>query len=131
MPTLTRRRFLVASAAVPLTGILTRPAGAAEFTLSFANGQDPTHPVNNRAVEAFDRIKAATDGRVEINVFPSGQLGSDSALLGQIRSGGIDYLNIAASVLATLVPAAGIVNTGFAFTSSDQVWTAMDGGAPT
>ena len=30
-------------------------------------------------------------------------------------------------MLSTLVPAAGIVNTGFAFTDYDQVWRAMDG----
>lgn len=128
MQKFTRRRFLTVAAAVPLAGILTRPAGAAEFTLKFANGQDPTHPVNKRAAEAFERIKTATNGRVEINLFPSGQLGSDTDLLGQVRNGAIDYLNLSSSVLAILVPAAGIINTGFAFTSSDQVWTAMDGG---
>lgn len=128
MQKFTRRRFLTVAAAVPLAGILTRPAGAAEFTLKFANGQDPTHPVNKRAAEAFECIKTATNGRVEINLFPSGQLGSDTDLLGQVRNGAIDYLNLSSSVLAILVPAAGIINTGFAFTSSDQVWTAMDGG---
>jgi TRAP-type C4-dicarboxylate transport system substrate-binding protein len=128
MQKFTRRRFLTVATAVPLAGILTRPAGAAEFTLKFANGQDPTHPVNKRAAEAFERIKTATNGRVEINLFPSGQLGSDTDLLGQVRNGAIDYLNLSSSVLAILVPAAGIINTGFAFTSSDQVWTAMDGG---
>jgi len=123
-----RRQFLAASAAVPLVSILTRPAGAAEFTLKFATGQDPTHPVNKRAAEAIERIKAATNGRVEINLFPANQLGSDTDLLGQIRNGAVDYLNIGSSVLATLVPGAGIINTGFAFTSSEQVWKAMDGG---
>jgi len=123
-----RRQFLAASAAVPLVSILTRPAGAAEFTLKFATGQDPTHPVNKRAAEAIEHIKAATNGRVEINLFPANQLGSDTDLLGQIRNGAVDYLNIGSSVLATLVPGAGIINTGFAFTSSEQVWKAMDGG---
>lgn len=122
-----RRRFLAATAAVPLVGILSRPAGAAEFTLKFATGQDPTHPVNKRATEAIARIKEATGGRVEINLFPANQLGSDTDLIGQIRNGAIDYLNMAASVLATLVPSAGVVNTGFAFSGYDQVWKAMDG----
>ena len=124
---LTRRAMLSAGAAIPLVSILTRRAAAAEFTLKFATGQDPTHPVNKRALEAIDRIKAATSGRVEINLFPANQLGSDTDLLGQIRNGAVDYVNMAASVLATLVPRAGIVNTGFAFPSYDDVWKAMDG----
>src|ERR1700676_4962662 len=102
-------------------------AGAADFTLKFATGQHPSHPVNKRAREAIERIKDATGGRVEINLFPANQLGSDTDLLGQIRNGAVDYLNIASSVLATLVPSARIVNTGFAFASYDEVWKAMDG----
>ena len=124
---LSRRALLAAGAAIPLVSILPQRSGAADFTLKFATGQDPSHPVNKRAREAIDRIKEATGGRVEINLFPANQLGSDTDLLGQTRNGAIDYLNIAASVLATLVPSAGIVNTGFAFNSYDAVWKAMDG----
>jgi len=124
---LSRRAVLAASASFPLVSILSRRANAAEFTLKFATGQDPSHPVNKRAREAIDRIKEATGGRVEINLFPANQLGSDTDLLGQIRNGAVDYMNIGSSVLATLVPNAGIINTGFAFTSYDEVWKAMDG----
>jgi len=124
---LSRRAVLAAGASIPLVSILSRRGDAAEFILKFATGQDPSHPVNKRAREAIDRIKEATGGRVEINLFPANQLGSDTDLLGQIRNGAVDYLNIAASVLATLVPNAGIVNTGFAFASYDEVWKAMDG----
>lgn len=124
---LSRRVVLAAGASIPLVSILSRRGDAAEFTLKFATGQDPSHPVNKRAREAIDRIKEATSGRVEINLFPANQLGSDTDLLGQIRNGAVDYLNIGSSVLATLVPAVGIVNTGFAFTSYDEVWKAMDG----
>jgi TRAP-type transport system periplasmic protein len=124
---LSRRALLAAGASIPIVSVLSRRSDAADFTLKFATGQDPSHPVNNRAREAADRIKEATGGRVEINLFPANQLGSDTDLLGQIRNGAIDYLNIAASVLATLVPTAGIVNTGFAFESYDTVWKAMDG----
>ncbi len=122
----TRRQFLAATAAAPCFAILTRRAQAAEFTLKFATGQNPSHPVNKRAQEAIDRIKAATGGRVEINLFPANQLGSDPDLLGQIRNGAIDFLNMAGVVLATLAPRAGIVSTGFAFPSYDSVWKAMD-----
>src|SRR5580698_579348 len=124
----TRRRFLAAASTLPLFGILPSRASAAEFRLYFATGQDPSHPVNKRAQEAIDRIKAATNGRLEIRLFPANQLGSDTDLLSQVRNGGVEFFNQASSVLSTLVPAAGIVNTGFAFSDSDQVWKAMDGG---
>lgn len=124
---LTRRQCLSTAAAIPLVTILPS-ARAAEFTYKLATGQDPSHPVNKRAQEAIDRIRAATSGRLEIRLFPANQLGSDTDLLAQIRNGGVEFFNEASSVLSTLVPAAGIVNTGFAFSGYDQVWKAMDGG---
>ncbi len=124
---LTRRSLLAAGAALPMITILTRRGDAAEFSFKYATGQDPTHPVNVRAQEALDRIREATGGRVDMRLFPANQLGSDTDLLAQVRNGGVEFFNLSASILATLVPVAGIVNTGFAFPDYQTVWKAMDG----
>jgi tripartite ATP-independent transporter DctP family solute receptor len=124
---ISRRFALTAGTALPLFGILTRPADAAQFTYRLATGQAPTHPVNVQAKAAAGRILEATSGRVQINVFPAAQLGTDQQLLSQVRLGGVQFINIASSILATLVPTAGIVNVGFAFDGYAQVWQAMDG----
>lgn len=128
---ISRRSFLkttvTASAALPLFGILSRPANAAEFNYKMATGQDPTHPVNIRAQEALNRIREATNGRLHIKLFPQNMLGSDTDLLAQVRSGAIEFFNQSSSVLATFVPAAGIVNTGFVFQNYNDVWRALDG----
>lgn len=125
-----RRTFLKAgatvAAAAPLLGFSGR-ASAAEFNYKLATGQDPTHPVNIRAQEALNKIREATGGKLDIKLFPANQLGSDTDLLSQVRSGGVEFFNQASSILATLAPAAGIVNTGFAFQDYDAVWKAMDG----
>ena len=123
---ISRRQMLGAAAALPLFSIGGK-AHAAEFTYKLATGQDPTHPVNKRAQEAIERIRTATNGRLEIRLFPANQLGSDTDLLSQVRSGGVEFFNQANVVLSTLVPAVGILNTGFAFSDYDQVWKAMDG----
>lgn len=123
----TRRTFMAGAAALPLSIGISRYAKAAEFTMKLATGQDPSHPVNRRAQQAADRIKEASGGRLEVNLYPANQLGSDTDLISQVRVGAVDAVNIASSVLATRVPIAGIVNTGFAFSSYDQVWKAMDG----
>ncbi len=125
--TLTRRSLLAGAAATPLVAIRTRPARAAEFEYKLATGQSLTQPINTRLGEAALRIKEASSGRMEIRFFPASQLGSDTDLLTQIRSGGVDFLNIAGSVLSTVAPLAGIANVGFAFADYGQVWKAMDG----
>ena len=126
-PRLTRRGLIAAGSALPLVGILSPRASAGEFNYKFATGQDPTHPVNTRAAEAIDRIRQATDGRVDIKLFPANQLGSDTDLLSQVRYGAVEFFNLSTSILATLLPTSGIVNTGFAFPDYEAVWRAVDG----
>jgi tripartite ATP-independent transporter DctP family solute receptor len=123
---MTRRSVLAAGAAVPLVGILRHSASAAEFDYKLATGQDPTHPVNTRAQEALNRIREATGGRLDIKLFPANQLGSDTDLLAQVRNGSVEFFNLSTSILATFVPVAGMLNTGFAFKDYDTVWKAMD-----
>ena len=121
------RRSAVLAAALPLVAVATRPTNAAEFTFKLATGQTLSQPINARLEQATGRIKEATGGRLEIKFFPASQLGSDTDLLSQVRSGGIDFLNIAGSVLSTVAPVAAITNVGFAFTGYDQIWPGMDG----
>lgn len=126
-PALSRRAVLARAAALPLFSIVTRPADAAEFDLKYATGQDPAHPVNVRAKEAFARIREATLGRVNIRHFPANQLGSDTDLLAQVRNGSVEFFNLSSLVLATFVPVSGITSVGFAFKDYADVWKAMDG----
>jgi tripartite ATP-independent transporter DctP family solute receptor len=101
---------------------------APEFSVKYANNVPVTHPLNVRAKEAMDRIKAQTNGRVEIEIFPNNQLGSDTDMLSQLRSGAIEFFTLSGLILSTLVPVASINGIGFAWGSYDQVWPAMDGG---
>jgi TRAP-type transport system periplasmic protein len=121
------RRTLLAGAALPLFAINSGRARAAEFSLKLANNSPATHPQTVRQQEAADRIKAATNGQVDIQVFPNNQLGSDTDMLSQLRSGAIDFFSLSGLILSTLVPAASINGIGFAFKDYDTVWKAMDG----
>lgn len=124
---LSRRGLIAGAAALPLVAVRSGPARAAEFTYKLATGQSLTQPINARLEQATRRIREGSDGRLEIRFFPASQLGSDTDLLTQVRSGGVEFLNIAGSVLSTVVPAAAVTNVGFAFTDYDQVWRGMDG----
>ncbi|MFE1599434.1 TRAP transporter substrate-binding protein [Methylobacterium sp. ID0610] len=124
---LSRRSFLTAAAAVPLVAVRTRPALAAEFTYKLATGQSLTQPINARLDQATQRIREASGGRLELKFFPASQLGSDTDLITQVRTGGIEFLNIAGSVISTVAAGAAITNVGFAFADYDQAWRGADG----
>src|SRR5438128_5953379 len=131
MSRLTRRNFLATTAAagsgVASFGILTSRVRAAEFTYKYANNVPVTHPMNVRSREAVDKIKEESGGRLEIQIFPNNQLGGDTDMLSQVRSGAIEFFTLSGLILSTLVPVASINGIGFAFKNYDQVWPAMDG----
>lgn len=126
-----RRSLLKATAASAVLGGVGAPfvarAAQAEFTYKFANNLPDSHPLNTRAKEMSAAIKTETNGRVDVQVFPNNQLGSDTDVLSQLRSGGVEFFTLSGLILATLVPAASINGMGFAFPDYPTVWKAMDG----
>jgi tripartite ATP-independent transporter DctP family solute receptor len=126
-----RRDFIKATAAgaAITSGALpfSAHAQAAEFTYKYANNLPVTHPMNIRAKEMVDAIRAETKGRVDIQVFPNNQLGSDTDMLSQLRSGALEFFTLSGLILSTLVPATSITGIGFAFPDYDAVWKALDG----
>jgi len=123
--------LLKTSAAATLAGTVGMPfiarAQQAEFSYKFANNLPDSHPLNVRAREMAAAVKTETGGRVDIQIFPSSQLGSDTDMLSQIRSGGVEFFTLSGLILATLVPATSINGIGFAFPDYATVWRAMDG----
>nr|WP_235610768.1 TRAP transporter substrate-binding protein [Bordetella sp. H567] len=110
-------------AATPMRQALAAP----EFRYKYANNLPATHPMNVRAREAAAEIAKDTNGRFQLDVFPSSQLGSDTDTLSQLRSGAVEFFTLSGLILSTLVPTASISGVGFAFPDYDTVWKAMDG----
>jgi TRAP-type transport system periplasmic protein len=128
MIVISRRHLFTSTAAFGAT--LAMPAivkAAPEFKLKFANVMPVDHPLNTRMTEASKLIQQQTDGRVEIQVFPASQLGTDADMLSQLRSGALDFFAQSGLIVATLVPVASITGVGFAFKDYDHVWKAVDG----
>jgi tripartite ATP-independent transporter DctP family solute receptor len=73
------------------------------------------------------RIGSESKGRVDFQIYPSSQLGSDTDTLSQIRSGAVDFFTLSPLILGTYISAAQISGIGFAFKDYEQVWKAMDG----
>jgi len=123
---ITRRVLLGGVGAIAIPARFAQ-AQTAEFSYKYANNLPVAHPMNTRAKEMAEAIRTETKGRVSIEVFPNNQLGSDTDMLSQVRSGGIEFFTLSGLILSTLVPAASISGIGFAFSGYDDVWKALDG----
>jgi TRAP-type transport system periplasmic protein len=127
---ISRRRIIQGSAAAAAFSVAPLPLAfgqSAEFTYKYAHNVPPTHPMHLRAKAAADAIRAETQGRLDIQVYPSNQLGGDTDMFSQLRSGGIELFTLSGLILSTLVPAAALNGVGFAFPDYASVWKAMDG----
>jgi tripartite ATP-independent transporter DctP family solute receptor len=126
----TRRTLLksaVAGVAAPGIALFPLSSRAAEFTLKYGNQVPANHPVTLGFQQAVERIKAETNGRVEINIFANSVLGGDTDMLSQLRSGALEFFTSSPLILSSLVSVAAITGLGFAFKDSETAWAAMDG----
>ena len=130
--TFTRRSALRTLAGLPLAATMIgvpRLAASAtpEYVFKYGNNLPTSHPLNVRAQEAAARVAKESNGRMQVQVFPNNQLGGDTDMLAQVRSGGIDMFNAGTMVIATLAPISAITAMGFAFSNDQEVWNAVDG----
>jgi tripartite ATP-independent transporter DctP family solute receptor len=123
---ITRRQF-GALAAIGLSTTLPVRAQGAQITLKYGTAFPADHPGTLRIKEAAEALKKDTGGRVDLQVYPASQLGSEPDMISQTRAGAIDLMSTAGTNLQTLVPTAGINGVAFAFKDYATVWAAMDG----
>lgn len=86
--TLTRRAFVAgAAAAVASPGILHAQARPWRY-----GHQMPTdHPIHLGVVKVAEEVQRRSNGRLRINVFPAGQLGTGQEMNQQVSDGSLDF----------------------------------------
>ncbi|KIG01898.1 TRAP transporter substrate-binding protein [Caballeronia concitans] len=125
---ISRRQVLKGATALAAAAAI-RPAVAARKTVvKIGLDLEPGHPTVANLNTAAAKIKDATKGEVLLQVFPSSQLGNDTHMLSNLRSGAMQMMAIGDNILGTLVPSAAIDNIGFAFKTPETAWKALDGG---
>lgn len=125
----TRRKATIFGAATALVDATPlRYAHAAEFTFKWGTNVPESHPLNVYGRKAAAELARQTNGRVDLQLFPNSQLGGDSDMLSQLRSGALECFSLSGvNVLSTLIPTASIWGVGFAWKDYDMLWRALDG----
>jgi tripartite ATP-independent transporter DctP family solute receptor len=105
----------------------TAPTKAAQFEYKFAHGSTPDFSASVRIVQAVNRIRSETGGRMDIKIFGAGVMGSEIANIGQIQSNTIQFTISPSVALSTAVPGTAVDGLGFAFRDLKMVFEAYDG----
>ncbi|WP_332682478.1 TRAP transporter substrate-binding protein [Bosea sp. (in: a-proteobacteria)] len=124
---ISRRQFLAGGSATVFAGLSAGRVRAAEFTYKLANDLPPDDPMNVRFTAALRAIEQDSNGRMQIRLFPSSQLGTITEELNQVRNGALEFYCCGYGNQMPVAPLAGINSLAFAWTDYDKIWPAMDG----
>src|SRR3954463_16011786 len=126
---LTRREFgaaVLTGAAACGHGTSTLAQGA-KHSLKVGGQFQASHPASIAMDEACAEIRKESNGQIDIHFFPNAQLGSDAAMLQQVRQGVLDMMTASGIAMQVMSPLAGISGVAFAFPDYAKVWEALDG----
>ena len=102
-----RMKHVMAILAVFALGIAPSPAGQAKYVMKIATGTpaDPMSLPASAALAIFEaKAELYTNGAVDVQIFPDGQLGDQLSGLQQVRSGELQGSELAMGVMANLFP---------------------------
>lgn len=99
----------------------------ADVTLRYSLAAPAGDNVEWRAAAAFrDYVEASTNGQVQVQLYPSKQLGSEGDSFALVAAGDLDLCTITDGTLAGFVPAVGAMAIPYLFSSGPVAWQVFD-----
>lgn len=102
-------------------------AAHAETTIRLGHVLPETHSWHVAATGFAEEVAEKTDGRVTVEVFPSGQLGNEKEVIEGLQFGAVQAGVIGSGSFQFLEPKIGIIEMPYAWESREQAFTALDG----
>jgi TRAP-type transport system periplasmic protein len=121
----TRRAALAALALAPFAP----RAGRAQesVTLRIGSALDPQHPILVGARRMAEMLEGESKGRVKVNLFPSGQLGSQREMWQNVQAGALDGVIDASANLVNFVPPFGVLDLPYLVREEAAAYRLLDG----
>ena len=110
------------------TGASTSAQATAEnpMVLTLAHGLSETHTVHIAMEEFAQKVQERTDGRIQVKIFPNGQLGSETENMEQLMAGVIAMTKVSAPGLATYNEAYHTFGLPYLFDDTEDFYHKMD-----
>jgi len=98
-----------------------------EYTIQFAHVVNPSTAKGQAAEYFADRLEEETEGRIEVNVYPDSQLGSDREITEQMQTGTIEMNAPFTGVLPSFVPQFQVYDLPYLFEDRDHAFELSNG----
>lgn len=99
---------------------------AADVTIKLGHIADPKNPYAQGAQKFADLVSEKSGGSVEIQVFPSSQLGNQRDLVEGLTLGTVDMCMTSTAVLGNFLPKIAVFDLPFIFRDRDHTFKVLD-----
>ncbi len=116
-------KTVIASVVLAAAGV----SSAQEKTIKFATQNPKGHPIVVGMEKFAEIVQAKTGGKIKVNLFPGGVLGSDQANVSALQGGSVEMLSLNSGILASQVKDFGVFDFPFLFASEKEADAVVDG----
>lgn len=95
--------------------------------LTLGHGAAPGNPRHEASVKFAETVKAKSNGRIDVQVAPTAQLGDDAAMVTAMRTGALDMSANSQGAVANAVPEYAAYGMPFMFTTAAGAFKMLDG----
>ncbi|MDA3881422.1 MAG: TRAP transporter substrate-binding protein [Prolixibacteraceae bacterium] len=95
--------------------------------LKLAHGLEPSHPVHKGMVAMAKRLDVISEGKMAIDIYPSGQLGSEQQNVEMLQIGSLAITKVSAAVLESFTDNFQVLGLPYIFRSKQHSFNVLDG----
>jgi len=122
-----KRMTLKALAAALAVAAFVPLAQAQDKTIKFATQNPKGHPIVMGMEKFAEIVQAKSGGKIKVNLFPGGTLGSDQANVSAIQGGTLEMASMNSGIFASQVKEFAIYDFPFLFSSEKEAEAVIDG----
>ena len=95
--------------------------------IRLGHGLDTQHPVHKAMEFMGERLEALSDGKLKLQIYPSGQLGGERECLELLQIGSLDMTKVSAAVLENFIPEYKVFSVPYIFRDRQHSFDVFDG----
>ncbi len=114
---------LIATVALAAVGV----ASAQDKTIKFANQNAAGHPIVQGMEKFKEIVEKNSGGKIKVNIFPGGALGSDQANVSALQGGTLEMASMNSGIFASQVREFSVFDFPFMFASGQEADAVVDG----
>lgn len=96
-------------------------------TLKLGHGLDVNHPVHKGMLFMAERVAEKSGGKLEIEIYPSQQLGTERQCLELLQIGSLAMTKVSAAVMENFAPNIEVLSLPYIFRDRQHAYEALDG----